>query len=96
LLPDEVRQFIREAYTGTYGTTERRLDPEFTHTLVHWSLERMRPLVEDTQEIIETWIRSGVKRVEEELKGFDPDRHIDARFVQCLSMHEQTLAEGQK
>jgi hypothetical protein len=96
LLPDEVQQFIREVFIGTWGTPERRLDPEFTRKLLHWSLEQMRPLGEDTQEIIETWIRSGAKRVEEELKGFDPDRPIDTRFVQCLCIREQTLAEGQK
>jgi hypothetical protein len=96
LLPDEVQQFIRKAFTGTWGADERRLDPEFTHTLVHWSMERMRPLEADTQEIIEAWIWSGAKRVEEEFKGFNPDRSIETRFIQCLCMHGQTFAEGQK
>jgi hypothetical protein len=96
LLPDEVRQFIRDTFTGTCGTTRRRLDPEFTNMLVSWSLERMGPLEEASQAIIEMWIQSGTKRVEEELKGFDPDRPIDSRFVQCLCIREETLTEGQR
>ena len=96
LLPDEAQRFLRKAFTGTWGTEERRLDPEFTRTLVHWIMERIRPLGEDTQEIIEAWIRSGTERIEEECKGLDPDRPIDTRFVQCLCMHGQAFPEGQK
>jgi hypothetical protein len=96
LVPGDVQSFIKAHFAGTPGTPTRRLDPGFTNALVHWCLEEMGALDEGTKEIIEGWIRSGADRVEEDLRGFDPHRPIDGRFVQCLCMQERNHSEGKR
>lgn len=96
LLPAEVQPFLRTAFSGARGTPTRGLDPAFALSLVRWCRERMAPLAGPTEAIVEAWIRAGSKRLEEELKGFDPEEPIDSRFIQCLCIYEQNLDEGKK
>jgi hypothetical protein len=96
LRPAEVQPFIRAAFSGAPGTPTRGLDPEFTLALVRWCQERMAPLAETTEAIVDAWIRAGSRGLEQELKGFDPEEPIDSRFIQCLCVHEQTLDEGKR
>ena len=92
----EAEQFLREAFADAAGTSARSLDPAFTHTLLQWALDRVGSHGQEAEEVVREWIRSGTTRIEEELAGLDPESPIDSRFVKCLCIREQTLAEGQK
>jgi len=96
LTPAEAQQFLLEAFVERAGTSARRLDPAFTHTLLDWTLDRAGSPGEEAEEIIREWVRSGTTRIEEELAGLDPEKPLDSRFVNCLCIREQTLTEGQR
>jgi Family of unknown function (DUF6178) len=94
LLAEEVQEFLKTGFTGVPGTLARRLDPAFVDSLVRWVLDRTGPQEEAAQRIVEEWIGSGARRIEEELGGLDPAHRIDSRFVQCLCVRQQTFIEG--
>jgi hypothetical protein len=96
LTPAEAQQFLREAFVGVSGTSARKLDPQFTHTLLLWTLDRAGSPGEAPKEIIREWIQSGTTRIEEELEGLDPEKPIDSRFVKCLCIRGETPTEGQR
>ena len=96
MTPAEAQQFLREAFVGVSGTSARKLDPQFTHTLLLWTLDRAGSPGEAPKEIIREWIQSGTTRIEEELEGLDPEKPIDSRFVKCLCIRGETLTEGQR
>jgi hypothetical protein len=96
LTPAEAQQFLREAFVRVSGTSARKLDPQFTHTLLLWTLDRAGSPGEAPKEIIREWIQSGTTRIEEELEGLDPEKPIDSRFVKCLCIRGETLTEGQR
>jgi len=96
LTPAEAQRFLQEAFSEVAGTSARRLDPAFTHSLLEWALDRSGSPGEEAEEILREWIRSGTRRIDEELAGLDPEKPLDSRFVKCLCIREQTLTEGQR
>jgi hypothetical protein len=84
LLPAEVQQFIRQVFVTVPGSSAKGLDPQYTHALLRWSLDRTGSLEATTQVIIEGWIRSGAQRIEEELKDLGLESPVEGRFIQCL------------
>jgi hypothetical protein len=92
----EAQHFLRKAFVGEAGTSARRLDLPFTHTLLDWVLDRAGSPGEEAEKILREWIQSGTKRIEEELAGLDPEKPLDSRFVRSLCIREQTFAEGQR
>ncbi len=92
----EAGRFLRDGFLEMPGGEERRLDPQFTRTLLLWAADRTGSPEEAAEEILQAWIRSGAARVDEELKGLDPEVPIDHRFVQSLCICEKNLTEGQR
>ncbi len=92
----EVQRFMRNEFVEVPDAAGRRLDPAFTRTLLHWVSDHTGSPCREAQEIIRAWVLAGTTEIEEELRGLDPDQPIDSRFVQCLCIHEKTLAEGQR
>jgi hypothetical protein len=96
LAPAEAQRFIREAFVHKTVGAPRRLDPEFTRTLLLWVSDRTGDAGEEAQAIIKDWVRSGSRAIEEELQGLDPAQPIDGRFVQCLCIRQRGPAEGER